>query len=146
MALLIIIANLNKEKNIKSKIAYLDKSVGGREGKVKRYFPRSAVTRNDVSALWSSNWIFFYHPIIANQNSLLLSVSLVRGVISLHLETQEEEKNLVYVSHLHSKTTEDWYEKRLTTYVLISAQFPLWFIFELLCLSYPLRSLNTIFL
>lgn len=43
---------------------------------MKRYFPRSAITRNDVAALRSSDSVYFCHPVIANQNSFLLSVNL----------------------------------------------------------------------
>lgn len=76
-------------KTKKLSIAYLGKRVGGRKGKVKRYFP--------LVQLPEMMWLLFEAVIqyvlvtLLLQIRILLSVSLLRRVISLHLETQEEK-------------------------------------------------------
>lgn len=123
MALLDCKSEHSKEKNIKSKIAYLGKSVGGKEGKVERYFPRSAVTRNDVSALWSSKSMYFFSPYYCKSEFFSSISQPSEGCDFTSFGDIGGGKKLVYVSHLHSETAEDRYEKRLTTYVLILHSF-----------------------
>uniref|UniRef100_A0A8C5NPK2 Uncharacterized protein n=1 Tax=Junco hyemalis TaxID=40217 RepID=A0A8C5NPK2_JUNHY len=79
----------------------LGKSVGGRKGKVKRYFP--------LAQLPEMMWLLFEAVIqyvlvtLLLQIRIVLSVSLLRRVIALHLEAQEEKSCLNKPPHLRQK-------------------------------------------
>lgn len=80
------------------------------------------------------------------QIRILLSVNVVRGVISLHLETQEEKAVLRLTSAQWKYWGSVWKEiDHICINSCIVFHFGLYFN-SLVYLSYPLRSLNTIFL
>lgn len=106
------------------------------ERKSENILSTSAITRNDVAALWSSDSIYSCHSVIADQSSFI-SQPCQESDFTPFGNTEGEK--LVYVSHTNSRTTKRLVWKEMD-HVCINSCIVFHFdlcLNTLVCISYP---------